>query len=83
MKGAFGLLTRFFGVFFVVLVLIGVKIIWNFGLSKELGWAPYLEPHWALMGTLALIGGQVVLSSIAPDGKAYQFAFDPAVCAGA
>jgi tellurite resistance protein TerC len=46
----------------LVLVLIGVKIIWNFGLSKELGWAPYLEPHWALMGTLALIGGAIVYS---------------------
>ena len=46
----------------LVLVLIGVKIIWNFGLSKELGWAPYLEPHWALLGTLTLIGGAILYS---------------------
>ena len=46
----------------LVLVLIGVKIIWNFGLSKELGWLPYLEPHWALMGTLGLIGGAILYS---------------------
>jgi tellurite resistance protein TerC len=46
----------------LVLVLIGVKIIWNFGLSKELGWLPYLEPHWALLGTLGLIGGAILYS---------------------
>jgi tellurite resistance protein TerC len=46
----------------LVLVLIGVKIIWNFGLSKELGWLPYLEPHWALIGTLGLIGGAILYS---------------------
>jgi tellurite resistance protein TerC len=46
----------------LVLVLIGAKIIWNFGLSKELGWAPYLEPHWALLGTLGLIGGAILYS---------------------
>ncbi|MEQ1818412.1 MAG: TerC family protein [Terricaulis sp.] len=46
----------------LVLVLIGVKIIWNFGLSKELGWLPYLEPHWALVGTLGLIGGAILYS---------------------
>jgi len=46
----------------LVLVLIGVKIIWNFGLSKELGWAPYLEPQWALFATLALIGGAILYS---------------------
>ena len=45
-----------------VLVLIGVKIIWNFGLSKELGWLPYLEPQWALLATLGLIGGAIVYS---------------------
>lgn len=45
-----------------MLVLIGAKIIWNFGLSKELGWAPYLEPHWALLATLALIGGAMAYS---------------------
>ena len=46
----------------LVLVLIGVKIIWNFGLSKELGWAPYLEPHWSLIATLGLIGGAILYS---------------------
>ncbi len=46
----------------LVLVLIGVKILWNFGLSKELGWLPYLEPHWALIGTLGLIGGAILYS---------------------
>jgi tellurite resistance protein TerC len=45
-----------------VLVLIGVKIIWNFGLAKELGWVPYLEPHWALIMTLGLLGGSIVYS---------------------
>ncbi|MDX2276128.1 MAG: TerC family protein [Hyphomonadaceae bacterium] len=43
----------------LVLVLIGAKIIWNFGLSKELGWLPYLEPQWALIATLTLIGGAI------------------------
>ena len=46
----------------LVLVLIGVKIIWNFGLSKELGWAPYLAPLWALVMTLGLLGGSIVYS---------------------
>ncbi len=46
----------------LVLVLIGVKIIWNFGLSKALGWVPYLEPHWALVMTLGLLGGSIVYS---------------------
>ncbi len=46
----------------LVLVLIGVKIIWNFGLSKELGWLPYLEPQWALLATLGLIGGAILYS---------------------
>ncbi len=46
----------------LVLVLIGAKIIWNFGLSKELGWVPYLEPQWALVITLALLGGSIVYS---------------------
>jgi tellurite resistance protein TerC len=48
----------------LVLVLIGVKIIWNFGLSKELGWAPYLEPQWALLMTIGLIGGAMIYSLI-------------------
>ncbi len=46
----------------LVLVLIGGKIIWNFGLSKELEIAPYLEPHWSLLATLTLIGGAIVYS---------------------
>lgn len=48
----------------LVLVLIGVKIIWNFGLSKELGWAPYLEPQWALIATLGLLGGAMLYSLV-------------------
>ncbi len=48
----------------LVLVLIGAKIIWNFGLAKELGWAPYLEAHWALVMTLGLIGGAIIYSLI-------------------
>ena len=32
------------------------------GLSKELGWVPYLEPHWALLMTIALIGGAMLYS---------------------
>lgn len=54
----------------LVLVLIGVKIIWNFGLSKELGWLPYLEPHWALMATLGLIGGAIGYSLYRTRGAA-------------
>jgi tellurite resistance protein TerC len=46
----------------LVLVLIGAKIIWNFGLSKELGWAPYLEPQWSLFATIALLGGAILYS---------------------
>jgi len=51
-------------------VLIGVKIIWNFGLYKA--WkdmtghalVPYLEPQWSLIATLALIGGSMLYSWI-------------------
>jgi tellurite resistance protein TerC len=46
----------------LVLVLIGIKIIWNFGLSKELKLVPYMEPHWSLFGTLALLGGSIAYS---------------------
>jgi tellurite resistance protein TerC len=46
----------------LVLVLIGFKIIWNFGLSKGLGIAPYLEAHWSLLATLTLIGGAMIYS---------------------
>jgi tellurite resistance protein TerC len=45
-----------------VLVLIGVKIIWNFGLSKELKLVPYLEPQWSLLATLVLLGGAIGFS---------------------
>lgn len=43
----------------MILVLIGVKIIWNFGLHKELNAVPYLEPHWSLIATLVLLGGSM------------------------
>ncbi len=46
----------------LVLVLIGVKIIWNFGLSKSLELVPYLEPHWSLAATVSLIGGSMAYS---------------------
>ncbi len=45
-----------------VLVLIGVKIIWNFGLHKELKLVPYLEAHWSLATTIALLGGAILFS---------------------
>jgi len=46
----------------LVLVLIGVKIVWNFGLYKELHVVPYLEAHWSLIGTLSLLGGSILYS---------------------
>jgi tellurite resistance protein TerC len=45
-----------------VLVLIGGKIIWNFGLHKELHLVPYLEAHWSLLATLVLVGGAIAAS---------------------
>jgi tellurite resistance protein TerC len=51
-----------------VLVLIGIKILWNFGLYKAwkeangVALVPYLEPHWSLIATLTLIGGAMVFS---------------------
>jgi tellurite resistance protein TerC len=45
-----------------VLILIGVKIIWNFLLHKELNAVVYLEPHWSLIATLALLGGAILFS---------------------
>lgn len=45
-----------------VLVLIGGKIIWNFGLYKELNLVPYIEAHWSLIGTLTIVGGAILLS---------------------
>lgn len=52
----------------LVLVLIGAKIIWNFALSKELGWVPYLEPQWALLMTLVVIGGAIACSAFPTRG---------------
>jgi tellurite resistance protein TerC len=46
----------------LVLILIGGKIIWNFGLSKGLGLVPYLEAHWSLAATLLLLGGSIAYS---------------------
>ena len=46
----------------LVLILIGGKIIWNFGLSKALGLVPYLEAHWSLIATLVLLGGSILYS---------------------
>jgi tellurite resistance protein TerC len=46
----------------LVLVLIGVKIIWNFGLHKELNLVPYLEAHWSLLLTVTLLGGAILYS---------------------
>jgi tellurite resistance protein TerC len=45
-----------------VLLLIGGKIIWNFLLYKEMRVVPYLEAHWSLIATLALVGGAIVAS---------------------
>jgi tellurite resistance protein TerC len=55
----------------LVLVLIGIKIIWNFGLYKELKLVPYLEPHWSLVGTLALLGGSIVYSLWKTRGESH------------
>jgi tellurite resistance protein TerC len=52
-----------------VLVLIGVKIFWNFLLYKELHIVPYLEPHWSLMLTIALLGGAILFSLWKTGGK--------------
>jgi tellurite resistance protein TerC len=54
----------------LVLVLIGAKIIWNFGLSKELELVPYLEPQWSLMATLGLVGGAILYSLYRTRGAA-------------
>jgi tellurite resistance protein TerC len=56
-------------------VLIGVKIVWNFGLYKA--WkdatgaplVPYLEPQWSLLATLALIGGSMLYSWVRTHEK--------------
>ena len=62
----------------MVLVLIGVKIIWNFGLYKA--WkdvtgealVPYLEPQWSLLATLALIGGSMIYSWVKTHNVTYK-----------
>lgn len=64
----------------LVLVLIGIKIIWNFGLYKA--WkdyfgaplVPYLEPHWSLIGTLTLLGGSMLFSWWKTRGEAQSAA---------
>ncbi len=45
----------------LVLVLIGVKIFWNFGVSDFLGW-PHLEAVWSLIATLTLLLGAIAFS---------------------
>ena len=46
----------------LVLVLIGLKIFWNFLLYKQLHLVPYLEPQWSLIATLGLLGGAILFS---------------------
>ncbi|MBU4568090.1 MAG: TerC family protein, partial [Alphaproteobacteria bacterium] len=46
----------------LVLVLIGLKIFWNFLLYKQLHLVPYLEPQWSLILTIALLGGAILFS---------------------
>ncbi len=46
----------------LVLVLIGLKIFWNFLLHKQMHVVPYLEPHWSLIMTVALLGGSILYS---------------------
>lgn len=45
-----------------MLVLIGIKIFWNFLLYKQLHLVPYLEPQWSLMLTVAFLGGAILFS---------------------
>ncbi len=45
----------------LVLVLIGGKIFWNFGLSEYMGW-PHLDPIWSLIATLTLLVGAIGFS---------------------
>ena len=45
-----------------MLVLIGLKIFWNFLLYKQLHLVPYLEPQWSLMLTIAFLGGAILYS---------------------
>lgn len=53
----------------LVLILIGIKIFWNFALHKEMKLAPYLEPHWSLIATLTLLGGSILYSWIRTRGQ--------------
>lgn len=46
----------------LVLVLIGFKIFWNFLLHKQMHIVPYLEPHWSLIMTVALLSGSIFYS---------------------
>jgi tellurite resistance protein TerC len=46
----------------LVLVLIGLKIFWNFLLYKEMKLVPYLEPQWSLIATVSLLGGAILFS---------------------
>jgi tellurite resistance protein TerC len=46
----------------LVLVLIGIKIFWNFLLYKEFNLVPYLEPQWSLLLTVTFLGGAILFS---------------------
>lgn len=46
----------------LVLVLIGGKIVWNFGLSDGLGLVPHLEALWSLIATVTLLIGAICFS---------------------
>ena len=58
----------------LVLVLIGLKIFWNFLLYKQLHLVPYLEPQWSLMLTVAFLGGAILFSlwKTGPGEKAQE-----------
>lgn len=45
----------------LVLVLIGAKIVWNFGISDYMG-LPHLEAVWSLIATLTLLIGSILFS---------------------
>lgn len=53
----------------LVLMLIGVKIIWNFLLHKQLHLVPYMEAHWSLIITVIFLGGSILLSLVIPPRK--------------
>lgn len=58
----------------LVLVLIGLKIFWNFLLYKQLHLVPYLEPQWSLMLTVLFLGGAILFSlwKTGADAKAVR-----------